>query len=258
MIIHSMKPSVMILTGYGLNCEHELCHSFEICGAMIHLTHISELMNNPDLLDEYQILAIPGGFSFGDHLGSGVGLSVLLKHKTGDALRRFWERDTLTLGICNGCQVLIRIYHEFYDCKLDINDTGYYECRWIHAKASANCSPWLQSVDQLYMPIAHNEGKFVFQYDDPINIALRYISEEGDVLYGAFPDNPNGSEQDAAAVVSSDGKVLAMMPHPERAIYSYHRPDFHALQEKALRSGNALPEFADGLQMFRSGVSYFG
>lgn len=268
------QPNVLVLAGYGLNCEEETVSAFKMAGATAQFRHVNDVIENPSLLNDYQILAVPGGFSYGDDTGSGNAFALKLRHRLGEALQQFFQRDTLGIGICNGCQILVNLgvvtptveaYGE-RKVALQHNASNRYQCRWVDLKAdavAASRSPWLKGLDRLHVPVAHGEGNFRLAEDAKQHflksgqVGLRYVKPDGSPANGEFPINPNGSEEDIAAMTDATGRILVMMPHPERAILFTQRDDFPALKEHYLRNGQALPETADGLALFKNAVAYF-
>lgn len=254
------KPSVLILSGYGINCEAETKYAFETAGATADIVHINDLVAETHHFADYQILAVPGGFSYGDDTGSGNAFARRLENNLKERVWRFLERDTLAIGICNGCQILTALGAAAPKEEAAIlhNVNGRYECRWVNLKADPNSqSPWLKDVDQLFVPVAHGEGRFKFKDGADITPALTYVTEDGAPANGAFPANPNGADLDCAAVTDKSGRVLAIMPHPERAVSFTQRPDWPLLKEQLKRAGKPLPTDGDGIKMFQNAVAYF-
>jgi phosphoribosylformylglycinamidine synthase len=252
---------VLILSGYGINCEDETLHAFIKLGFKGKIVHINDLIKSPKQLQNYQVFAIPGGFSFGDDTGSGNAMAKKIKNNLFDYIQNFLEKDKLVLGICNGCQILVNLgvvpglTKKDPQVALIENNSDIYQCRWVNLKINNNHSPWLQNIDYLQLPIAHQEGKFIIP-KDVINeiknknlISMQYANDNGKLANIKFPYNPNGSELDIAGLISKDGKVLAMMPHPERAFYYYHQPNWQELNKKN--------EYADGYKIFRNARNYF-
>ncbi len=251
---------VLILSGYGINCEDETMHSFEVVGFKGNIVHINDLIKNPKQLDNYQVFAIPGGFSYGDDTGSGNAMAKKIMIKLYDQLREFISKDKLMIGICNGCQILINlglvpgINTNDPEVAMIENKSGNYECRWIDVKVADNKSPWLKNITTLNLPIAHQEGQFMI----PLNvlksvknkklIGLQYINKKKKLAKGKFPFNPNGSQDDIAALTNKKGNVLAMMPHPERAFYNYHVPNWQ---------NDSSKKFGDGYEIFINAKKYF-
>ncbi len=267
------QAKALILAGYGLNCEEETHHAFAYNGVQGDIMHINDLIDAPKTLEAYQILAIPGGFSYGDDTGSGNAFAQKMKLRLWDDLQAFIARDTLTIGICNGCQILTNLgllptggaAYGARDIAVTYNESARYQCRWVDIGINSdNASPWLAGISSMHIPVAHGEGRFMMAADTLAalqknnNIAARFIKTHGAPAGGGFPFNPNGSVDDIAAVTDKSGKVLAIMPHPERGMFTWQRDDFAELKDAAMRDGNALPERADGMALFANAAQYFG
>ena len=251
---------VLVLSGYGINCEDETLHAFEVVGFKGNIVHVNDLIKNPKDLDNYQVFAIPGGFSYGDDTGSGNAMAKKIMINLNEQLREFVSKDKLTIGICNGCQILINLgivpatHTKEPEVAMIENKSGNYECRWVDLKITNKISPWLKNLKTLHLPIAHQEGQFMI----PSNIlrrikkndliGLQYINQEKQLAKGKFPFNPNGSQEDIAALTNKKGNVLAIMPHPERAFYHYHVPNWQ---------NNSTKKFADGYKIFLNAKKYF-
>ncbi|MGB4058229.1 MAG: phosphoribosylformylglycinamidine synthase I [Alphaproteobacteria bacterium] len=265
-----MTASVLVLSGYGLNCEEETLHAFDRAGVKGVIRHINDLIDAPRELESVQILAVPGGFSYGDDTGSGNAFAQKMKLSLWDHLRRFVERDTLTIGICNGCQILSNLglvpgidgkYGE-RTVAVTYNASARYQCRWVDVKTAATKSPWMAGIDKMHIPVAHGEGRFMM--DDGVletlkkngQIALQYI-KDGKSANSEFPYNPNGSLDDIAGITDETGRVLALMPHPERGMFTWQRDDYDRLKDRAQREGKTLPEEADGIAIFKNAARYF-
>lgn len=267
-----MTAKALILAGYGLNCEEESLHAIEYVGLEGQIKHVNDLIENPNDLDNYQILFIPGGFSYGDDTGSGNGFAQKMKLALWDKLTTFVQRDTLTIGLCNGSQILANLglapalNGEYGNRSVAVthNESARYQCRWINLKTNkANNSPWLVGVDQIHVPVAHGEGRFMMD-DSTLNamrdnnqIAFEYVKPDGSAANSEFPHNPNGSTADIAAMTDPSGRVLSMMPHPERGMFNWQRDDYAELKDAAQRAGKTLPETADGMALFQNAAAYF-
>ena len=265
-----MTAKALILAGYGINCEEETAHAFEYCGLSADIRHINDLIENPKELDETQILAVPGGFSYGDDTGAGNAFAQKMKLALWEPLQKFVARDTLTIGICNGCQIvanlgLVPAFDEKYGQRLVAvthNLTARYQCRWIDLKISSS-SPWLSGIENMHIPVAHGEGRFMMDEDtlkalqDKKQIAAQFMKPDGQPANGKFPYNPNGSEEDIAGITDESGRVLALMPHPERGMFTWQRDDYMEMKDKAQREGKALSETADGISLFQNAARYF-
>jgi len=264
-----MKPKVLVFSGYGFHSEEETKFGFELAGAKADIVHINDLIDSLYKLKDYQILAFPGGFSYGDDTGSGNAYANKLRNHLWDDVHKFVEQDKLIIGICNGFQVLVNLglvpalnkdYGERTVALLP-NESARLVSRWVDMKVQANC-PWLKGVDTVSAPIAHGEGKF-YASENVLRelkkkklIALKYI--KGKIAeYMHYPANPNGSTEDIAGVIDESGRVLGLMPHPERGIYYFQRPDWGYTKEIYKRKSKKLPEFSDAFQILRNAVEYF-
>ncbi len=241
---------VLIFSGYGLNCEEETKHAFELAGTEAEIVHINDLIHKANF-NEYQVLAFPGGFSFGDDTGSGKAYANKIKNHLLDKIQNFAEQDKLIIGICNGFQILTGI--GLLPGALTYNESAQYIDRWVDLEVKSS-SPWLNGIEKFSLPVAHGEGKFFS--DNKVNTALKYVA--GEICdYAAYQANPNGSQDGIAAVLSDNGRILGMMPHPERAIYFTQLPNWTYKRETLTRAGQDLPEFGPGLKIFENAVEYF-
>lgn len=254
------KPNALIFSGYGLNCEEETKVAFEIAGAKADIVHINDLIAKPSILKNYQIAAIPGGFAYGDDTGAGKAYGNRVKQHLGEELEKFLSRDTLMIAICNGFQVATGA--GILPGALIANDSARYTCRWVDLEVK-NGSPWLNGISKLSVPIAHGEGKYVAPKKtlDALKkgkaIALAYVKGEVSKHFD-LPANPNGSLQNIAGVTARGGRVLGLMPHPERAVRFTHLPHWTYLKEKYAREGKKMPHDGPGIQLFKNAVKYFG
>ena len=251
---------VLVLSGYGINCENETLHAFEEVGFKGKIVHINDLIENPKQLNNFQVFAIPGGFSYGDDTGSGNAMAKKIMTNLYDLLLEFSSKNNLTIGICNGCQILINLgivpgtQSKDPEVAMIENNSGIYECRWINVKVNNVNSPWLKNISTLHLPVAHQEGQFMIPTNilkiikDQNLIGLQYINNKNQLAQGKFPFNPNGSQDDIAALTNKNGNVLALMPHPERAFYHYHVPNWQ---------DNISNKFADGYKIFLNAKKYF-
>ena len=254
-------PRVLILRAPGTNCDHETAHAFELAGGKPDLVHINQLLEDPALPSGYQILCLPGGFSYGDDIAAGRILGNQIRHHLQQTLVEFREAGKLVLGICNGFQILMNSGILLSDAEagspatLTWNDSGKFEDRWVNlATDSKNCV-FLRGIDAMYLPVAHAEGKFVARDQAVLDslggagqLALRYAPLNGLNDGVPYPDNPNGSQLHVAGVCDATGRVLGLMPHPERHVDPTHHPRW-------TREG--LREHADGLKLFQNAVGYF-
>ncbi len=253
------KARVLILRAPGANCDLETEFAFQQVGALPERIHINRLRENPRLLDPFQILVVPGGFSFGDDVAAGKILANQLSCFLGDALRLFRDKEKLILGICNGFQTLLKAGlivppdDEGPVATLAHNTHGKFEDRWIHMQATPGKCVFLKGYGRLHLPIAHGEGRFTSRAEWMLKgleqagqVVLRYVDAGGKP--GAFPVNPNGSQGDVAGVCDASGRVLGLMPHPERHVLPTHHPMWTRL--------GLAPE-GEGLRLFRNAAGYF-
>lgn len=255
-------PRALVLRAPGTNCDRETAFALESAGAPAETLHLTELRANPKRLSEFQILVIPGGFSFGDDAGAGAIFGCQLRHFLGDALRAFRDAGNLILGICNGFQVLVKTGllvlpdDEGPLISLTRNTSGRYEDRWVHLKARPGNCPFLAAIDRLYLPMAHGEGRFVARQEWILQgleqagqVVLRYANHAGEPAAEHDREhNPNGSKGAVAGLCDPTGQVLGLMPHPERHVLPTQHPRW-------TREG--LSEAPDGLQIFRNAVASF-
>lgn len=260
------QPRVLILRAPGTNCDVETAFAFEKAGAKAERVHVNRLLEDPGLCAQYQVLCIPGGFSYGDDVGAGRILGNQMRHHLAGALAEFKEAGKLILGICNGFQVLLKTEVLLPGepgkpprATLAWNDSRKFEDRWVRLAVAGEKCVFLRGIRQMYLPVAHAEGKFVArdegvlgQLDEAGQLVLRYRPLSGeDLAPGApvpYPDNPNGSMADVAGVCDATGRVLGLMPHPERHIDPTHHPRW--------TRGEAGP-VGDGMPVFANAVAYF-
>ncbi|HUT09030.1 MAG TPA: phosphoribosylformylglycinamidine synthase I [Thermoguttaceae bacterium] len=256
------QPNVLIIRAPGTNCDQETAFAFEKAGARTELLHINRLLENPDLFGQFQILCIPGGFSYGDDVAAGRILGNQIHHHLAEPLARFKADGKLILGICNGFQVLMKSgvlldgdAENGPAATLTYNDSGKFEDRWVRLHVRGSKSVFLTGIESMYLPVAHAEGKFVTRDEEALaeldaagQFVLRYVSQRGGGGGVAYPDNPNGSVADVAGICDTTGRVLGLMPHPERHIDPTHHPRW--------TRGEAGP-VGDGLKVFVNAVEYF-
>lgn len=250
-----MKPKTLILRTAGTNCDGETAYAFERAGADCETVHVNRLIERPELLADYQILALPGGFSYGDDIAAGRILANQIRHHLADAMRRFVESGRPIIGICNGFQVLVKTEllpgplagRVGQTCTLAHNDSGRFIDRWVQLSGRGERCIWTQGVESIELPIAHGEGKFV-----PIDEGVREALWDNDqvALVYAAGDNPNGSVDDIAGVCDRTGLIFGLMPHPERYV--------DPVQHPAWTRQRLLSEEGQGLRIFRNAVQHVG
>jgi phosphoribosylformylglycinamidine synthase subunit PurQ / glutaminase len=263
------KPRILVISGYGFNCEEETKFAFQITGGLSDIIHINDLINNKKLFKQYQILALPGGFSYGDDTGSGNAMALKIKNHLWDTLMQFVSGDHLVIGICNGFQVLVNLglvpaLNKQYgkrEVALLSNTNVRYTVRWTDVKVVSDC-PWFIGINRISLPIAHGEGRFYASektlnlLEDKKMIALKYvpgeISKKTDLAY-----NPTGTLRDIAAITDGSKRILGMMPHPERAVFFNQLPNWTLLKELYFRQRKKLPIYGPGLKIFQNAITYF-
>ena len=257
------QANVLILRAPGTNCDQETAFAFQRAGARTEVLHINRLLEKPDLFKQFQILCIPGGFSYGDDIAAGRIFGNLMQHHLAEELEEFKADGKLILGICNGFQVLMKSpvllesdREKGTAATLALNDSGRYEDRWVCLETKGAKCAFFKGIERMYLPVAHAEGKFVArdeetlgQLDSAGQLSLRYVSKQANGSGPVrFPDNPNGSQGDVAGVCDSTGRVLGLMPHPERHIDPTQHPRWTRGEAKST---------GDGLQVFINAVEYF-
>lgn len=260
------KVKVLIITGFGLNCEHETAAAFDSCGAHSEQIHLNDILNGKRRMDEFHILAFIGGFSFGDHLGAGTVFANRVKFRLRDQLEKFVSDGKLIIGICNGFQTLTRLglvpalegkYFE-QQSALAHNDSGVFRDDWVYLKVEQD-SPcvFTKGMDIIRLPIRHGEGKFVMheqelrKLESQKLVVLRYADSGGKVS-SEFPANPNGSLNSIAGICNPSGRIFGLMPHPEAFLSPLNAPDWTS---RMLKEGK-LPEEGEGKMIFLNAVKY--
>ena len=247
-----MQIRTLILRAAGTNCDLEAAYAFERAGAVAENLHVNRLLENPALLDKFQIIAVPGGFSYGDDIAAGKILANQIAHHLRDAFQKFVESARPIIGICNGFQVLVKTDllpgslggRTGQTCTLTNNDSGRFTDRWVKLAGRGGKCIWTQGIERMELPIAHGEGKFV-PADDAVR---RELWDKGHVALVYDQDNPNGSVDDIAGVCDSTGLIFGLMPHPERHI--------DPIQHPAWTSRKPLPAEGEGLRIFRNAVEF--
>lgn len=265
--------NALVLTGYGLNCDNETAYAFELAGARARRVHINALIDGSVSLDDFQIMAFIGGFSWGDDHGAGVVQAVRMKNNIGDKLLEFVTKGNLVIGICNGFQCLVNLGllpgidadYTRRSVALTYNDCGNFRDHWVDLNVNTN-SPCIftQGLDHIELPIRHGEGKF-FATDEILKtltdnnqVAVQYALPDGRTAQGDFPANPNGSLHDIAGICDPTGRVFGLMPHPEGFNHWTNHPEW-PLQKERIKRGQEDPpaQITPGVQMFKNAVDYF-
>lgn len=256
------KVRAAVLLAAGINRDMDALAALEAAGAEVTRVHINSLIEKKGSLGRFDILMLPGGFSFGDDIASGKVLAGKMKYKLMDDILDFISAGKLIFGICNGFQVMVKLGllpgslgdYRTQRVTLTFNDSGKFEARWVHLKAdSASKCIFTKGMDDLiYVPICHGEGKFVAPSADILTelklrgqIAIRYVDSEGNL--SGYPQNPNGSMGNIAGICDPTGRIFGMMPHPEDCILGLHHPTW---------TRRKLPKEGAGLKFFINAVTY--
>ena len=239
------KVNVCILQSDGTNCDNELFYAFKKAGGSPEFVHINEFRDEqaPSFggktksLKDFDILALPGGFSYGDDIASGKILAIELISFLKDEIKKFRDRGGLIIGVCNGFQTLVRTGLLPFgnlgkmDATLDNNDSGHFECRWIDLKSEKSKCVFLKNSYKGHFAVNHGEGKFFSQpsvikkIEDQNLVVFRYVDESGNPTQ-EYPENPNGSINAIAGVCDPTGRILGLMPHPEKFIDTTQYPNW--------------------------------
>lgn len=264
-----VPEKALIMSGYGINSEMETQEVLARAGMGADIVHINDLIDGTSHLLDYRVLVFPGGFSYGDDTGAGNAYANRVRNNLWRDVEEFLAGDNLVLGICNGFQILANLglvpaFDRQYrrDIALMPNRKGVLECRFVTLKPAAD-NLWTRHIERIYCPVAHGEGNFSCSKDtlDRIRrqkmIAFTYCREDLTPARGEYPYNPNGSLEDIAGITSADGKVLGLMPHPERAMEFTSLYDWPLQREQMKRAGSAIPAESMNMQLFRNIVEYF-
>jgi len=256
----STSVKVIVIRTAGTNCNEETAFAFKSMGALVEQVHINSLISGDKKLKDFHILALPGGFSYGDDIASGRILANELRLKLTQELKQFIQEGKLIIGICNGFQILAKAgilpglgWQIGQEATLFNNDSAKFESRWTHLKVDQRCVWTKGMAGQIYLPVAHGEGKFIPREKKVLDaliannqIVFRYCSPNGNKPI--YPENPNGSTDDIAGICDTTGRVLGLMPHPERHFLFEQHPYWTRLNKKS--------DFGDGAKIFENGVKY--
>ncbi len=271
-----MKPRVLVLTGYGINCDYETEYAFNMrrVGGRAERVHVNDLIEkSPDgkSLAKYDILVIPGGFSYGDDIAAGKVLANKLRHNLREQFDRFIEEGKLILGICNGFQVLVKMgllpavggaYGE-QQVTVTYNDSNKFEDRWVYLAVNpkSHCI-FTKGLDTIYLPVRHGEGKLVAGDAEALarlheggHVVVQYVDREGKL--DGYPFNPNGSQDSIAGLCDPTGRIFGLMPHPEAFNHYTNHPDWTRRKEALIRNGkNFESQKGDGIRIFQNAIEY--
>jgi len=263
----SSDVRVLVITGFGLNCEAETAYACQLAGAVAEQVHLNDLLDGLRSLDEFHILAFIGGFSFGDHIASGRALANRLKHRLNEPIQRFITDGKLIIGICNGFQTMVKLGilpgldddYRRQTVTLAWNDTGVFRDAWVHLRIEPH-SPCIftRGIERLYLPVRHGEGKFATLDGGILDrlererlVAMRYVDPATGEPTQTYPHNPNGSVAAIAGICDPTGRVFGMMPHPEAHLFPYNHPHW----TRQVIAG-VPPAEGEGLAVFRNAVAF--
>jgi phosphoribosylformylglycinamidine synthase len=259
----------IIMSGFGINSEMETKEVLFRAGMASDIVHINDLIAGRNRLTDYRLLVFPGGFSYGDDTGAGNAYANRVRNNLWDDLMAFLDGDNLVLGICNGFQILANLglvpaFDKQYNREIALmpNRGGRLECRFVTLKPAAD-NLWTRNIGRISCPVAHGEGNFYCSKETLQRlkrqkmITFTYCHEDLRPAEGEYPVNPNGSLEDIAGITSADGKVLGLMPHPERAMEMVNLYDWPLRKERMKREGVAVPGESPNMQFFRNVVEYF-
>lgn len=257
---------MIIPVGYGLNCESETSYGFEMAGAKVDKIFLRDLTEKPQLLEKYQILAMVGGFSFGDHIAAGKVLANIYKFKLGEEVQEFIEDDKLIFGECNGFQTLVKAgilpgFDRDYRTQratLTYNDMGIFEDRWVRLRVNPKSScVFTKGIEDIYLPVRHGEGKFVVKDDSVLTllheqnqIVLQYTDDKG-MPTMSYPQNPNGSIEAIAGICDPTGRIFGKMPHATAYLSPFNHPNW-----TRMKANGSLIKEGEGVQIFENAVEY--
>jgi phosphoribosylformylglycinamidine synthase len=258
-----MNPTVLILQAHGTNRDLDVAEALTLAGAAPVFAPLNDLRAGKKHFSDYQMLILPGGFSYADALGAGKLLALDLNSYFNEEIATFVAAGKPVIGICNGFQALVKsgilpggnwgVVNGNLSTTLTFNQQGHFECRWVNLQPISQKCIWTQGLDEIITcPVSHGEGNFQTNHQLLITnlvssdqIALTYTHPDGSPANGDYPANPNGSLLDIAGICNPAGNVLGLMPHPENHIHPWQHPR-HTRGE----SGQS------GLVLFENGVKY--
>lgn len=263
----------VVLRAAGINCDVETEYALELAGAVAERVHINRIIEDRRLLERYQLIVVPGGFSYGDDVAAGKILANQIVHHLYEPIKKSIDDGKLVLGICNGFQVLVKagilpgsnkkLAAEDAEKKqlskmgnqsvsITYNDSGKFEDRWVYLAPQTDRCVFIEPGRQIYLPVAHAEGKVVTRDEKTLEelkaekkIAFKYVDAEG--KEAGYPINPNGSVDSIAALTDTTGRVLGLMPHPERHVRPTQHPRWTRLKKKV---------DADGMIIFNNAMKF--
>lgn len=264
-----IPDKALIMSGFGINSEMETKEALARAGMDADIIHINDLIDRKQQMADYRLLVFPGGFSYGDDTGAGNAYANRVRNNLWNDLTEFLKGDNLVLGICNGFQILANLglvpaFDKQFkrDIALMPNRKGVLECRYVTIKPAVD-NLWTKGIERIVCPVSHGEGNFscsketLLRLQSQKMIAFTYCREDLNPANGEYPFNPNGSIADIAGIISADGKVLAMMPHPERAMEFVNLYDWPLQKERLRRQQIPVPTESLNMKLFQNIVNYF-
>lgn len=261
-----MKPDILIITGYGLNCEVESSHAWAKAGAAVRCIHLNDLLADPSGLSQVQGVMFIGGFSFGDHMTSGHVFAHRIRHHLGQRLADFVAGGGLVLGVCNGFQIMTKLGllpglgdALTQEVALTQNDCASFQNRWVRIGfASESPCIFTRGLDAMDLPVRHGEGKLhvpnralLDRIERAGCVACRYLDPATGEPTQAFPHNPNGSMAAIAGLCDPSGRCFGLMPHPEAFLFPENHPQWDRLERR-----KDLGRDGSGLALFVNAVAY--
>lgn len=262
----------IVLRAAGINCDMETEYALELAGAKAERVHINRIIEDKKLLEKHQIIVFPGGFSYGDDVAAGKILANQIVHHLYEPIQKFIDDGKLVLGICNGFQVLVKagilpgsnkkLATEDTESNqlskignqsvtITYNDSGKFEDRWVYLAPQTEKCIFIEPGRQIYLPVAHGEGKVVTKDKARLeklksegHIAFKYVDKAG--KEGNYPINPNGSVDSIAGLTDVTGRVLGLMPHPERHVRLTQHPHWSCLKNK--QDGDGMTIFVNAVR----------
>jgi phosphoribosylformylglycinamidine synthase len=254
-----MKPRVLILHANGTNRDLDVAQAIETAGGLPEVYHLNQLRNSDVDWKQFQMVVLPGGFSYADALGAGKLMAIDLNSYFCDQAIEFIGIGRPVIGICNGFQALVKAGllpgRDDVRATLSFNDAGHFECRWVTLAPRSRVCLWTKDLDEpVDCPVAHGEGNFILSRQRDLElllsadqVALVYVNSNGGPAGGSYPANPNGSIADIAGICNPRGNVLGLMPHPEDHIFAFQHPRWTRNKGKYGRLGLAI---------FQNGIRY--
>ena len=266
------QVKAIVLRAAGINCDMETEYALELAGAKAERVHINRIIEDKNVLDQYHILVVPGGFSYGDDVAAGKILANQIVHHLYEPIKKFIKAGKLVLGICNGFQVLVKVgilpgddsitQGRHQEVTITYNDSGKFEDRWVYLAPQTKKCIFIETGKQIYLPVAHAEGKVVMKNESTLEklksngfIAFKYVDKNGNE--NDYPINPNGSINSIAGLTDSTGRVLGLMPHPERYVRLTQHPHWSRLYRiRGTRDETRKTRDGDGMTIFINAINY--